>query len=169
MKIQGLQDLFEVALRYVYDCEKKLVQKGLPTMVESASSPELRQAFEQHLRETQNHVTRLEQVFSMVGSEADTEDNDILDEMTSAAEKMIKNIDASPLRDAALVEAGNMVEHYEIASYGTLVAYAQQLGFTDASRLLQQTLEEEKAADSKLTQLGETSINPRAATLPRAA
>lgn len=169
MKIQGLQDLFEVALRYVYDCEKKLVKKGLPTMVESASSPELRQAFEQHLRETQNHVTRLEQVFSMVGSEADTEDNDILDEMTSAAEKMIKNIDASPLRDAALVEAGNMVEHYEIASYGTLVAYAQQLGFTDASRLLQQTLEEEKAADSKLTQLGATSINPRAATLPRAA
>lgn len=169
MKIEGLQDLFDVTLRYVYDCEKKLVKKGLPTMMESSSSPELRQAFEQHLRETQNHVTRLEQVFSMIGSEADTEDNDILDEMTKAAEKMIKNIDSAPLRDAALVESGNMVEHYEMAAYGTLVAYAQQLGFGDAARLLQQTLEEEKAADAKLTQLGETNINPRAANLPRAA
>lgn len=169
MKIEGLQDLFEIGLRYVYDCEKKLVKKGLPTMVDAASSPQLREAFEQHLRETQNHVTRLEQVFSITGKEADTESNDILDAMTKAAEKQIKNTEASPLRDAALVESGNLVEHYEMAAYGTLVAWARQLGFSDAATLLEQTLEEEKAADAKLTQLGEKGINPRAAEHLRAA
>lgn len=169
MKMEGLQDLFEIGLRYVYDCEKKLVKKGLPTMVDASSSPELRQAFEQHLRETQNHVTRLEQVFSMTGKEADTESNDILDAMTKAAEKQIKNIDASALRDAALIESGNLVEHYEMAAYGTLVAWARQLGFSDAATLLEQTLGEEKAADAKLTQLGERGINPSAAEHIRAA
>lgn len=169
MKIEGLQDLFAIGLRYVYDCEKKLVKKGLPTMVDASSSPELRQAFEQHLRETQNHVTRLEQVFSMIGKDVDTESNDILDAMTKAAEKQIKNIDASPLRDAALIESANLVEHYEMGAYGTLVAWARQLGFGDAATLLQQTLEEEKAADAKLTQLGEKAVNPKAAEHLRAA
>jgi ferritin-like metal-binding protein YciE len=169
MKIEGMQDLFEIGLRYVYDCENKLVKKGLPSMIEASSSPELRQAFEQHLRETQNHVTRLQQVFSMIGKDADTEGNDILDDMTKQAEKMIKNIEASPLRDAALIVSGNEVEHYEMAAYGSLVAFAQQLGYGDAARLLQQTLDEEKAADAKLTQLGERSINPTAAQHLRAA
>jgi ferritin-like metal-binding protein YciE len=138
-------------------------------MVDAASSPELRQAFEQHLRETENHITRLEQVFSIAGKEPDTEDNDILDAMTKAAEKQIKNIDASALRDAALIESGNLVEHYEMAAYGTLVAWARQLGFSDAATLLEQTLEEEKAADAKLTQLGEKAINPKASEHLRAA
>lgn len=169
MKIEGLQDLFEIGLRYVYDCEDKLVKKGLPSMVDASSSPELRQAFEQHLRETQNHVTRLDQVFSIVGKEPDTESNDIVDAMTKAAEKQIKNIDASPLRDAALIESGNLVEHYEMAAYGTLVAWARQLGFSDAASLLQQTLEEEKAADANLTQLGEKAINQKAGEHLRAA
>jgi len=88
-------------------------------MVDASSSPELRQGFEQHLRETENHVTRLEQVFSIIGKEPDTESNDILDAMTKAAQKQIKSIDASPLRDAALIESGNLVEHYEMAEYGT--------------------------------------------------
>lgn len=169
MKIEGLQNLFETGLRYVYDCEKKLVKKGLPTMVDASTSPELRQAFEQHLRETQNQVTRLEQVFSIVGQDPDTESNDILDAMTKAAEKQIKSIDPSPLRDAALIESANLVEHYEMGAYGTLVAWARQLGFGDAATLLQQTLEEEKAADAKLTQLGEKTVNPKAAEHLRAA
>jgi len=169
MRIEKLQDLFEIGLRYVYDCENKLVKKGLPAMVDASSSPELRQGFEQHLRETQNHVTRLEQVFSIIGKKPDTESNDILDAMTKAAEKQIKNIEASPLRDAALIESGNLVEHYEMAAYGTLVAWARQLGFSDAATLLQQTLEEEKAADAKLTQLGEKKINSTAAEHLRAA
>jgi ferritin-like metal-binding protein YciE len=169
VKIENLQELFEIELRYVYDCEQKLVEKGLPTMIESATSPELRRALEQHLEETRNHITRCENVFSIIGAEAKTEDNDILDEITSSAKDMLGDIDAAPLRDAALVVGGNKVEHYEMALYGSLVAFAQQLGFEDAAELLEQTLNEEKAADAKLTQIGETVINPRASQEQRAA
>ena len=169
MKIESLQDLFEVELRYVYDCEQKLVKKGLPTMIEAASSPELRSALEQHLEETRNQVTRLERVFSTIGAEVKTEGNDVLDELNSCVKDAIGDIDASPLRDAALIVSGNKVEHYEMAAYGSLVSFAQQLGFQDAVGLLEQTLEEEKAADAKLTQLGESVINPRAGQERRAA
>ncbi len=169
MKIESLRDLFEIELRYAYDCEQKLVDKGLPLMIESSTSAELRNAFEQHLEETRNHVVRLERVFSTAGIEADTEDNDILDEITSAAKDMVGEIDESYLRDAALIVGGNKVEHYEMAVYGSLVAFAQQLGYADAARLLQQTLEEEKAADAKLTRIAETAINPQASSERRAA
>lgn len=169
MKIESLQDLFEIELRYAYDCEQKLVKKGLPTMIDAATSPELRRALEQHLEETRNHVTRLESVFSTIAADAKTEGNDILDEITSSAMDMIGDIDASPLRDAALIVSGNKVEHYEMAVYGSLVAFAQQLGFEDAAELLEQTLNEEKAADAQLTEIGETVINPRAGQEPRAA
>jgi ferritin-like metal-binding protein YciE len=169
MKIESLQDLFEIELRYAYDCEQKLVKKGLPTMIENSTSPELRNAFEQHLSETRNHVSRLERVFGIIGVEPDTEDNDIFDEMASSTKDMIGDINASQLRDAALIVGGNKVEHYEMAIYGSLVAFAQQLGFREAANVLQQTLDEEKAADAKLTQLGETAINPSAAQERRAA
>jgi ferritin-like metal-binding protein YciE len=169
MKIESLRDLFEIELRYTYDCEQKLVKKGLPTMIEASTSPELRQALEQHLQETRNHVSRLERVFSVIGADAKTEGNDILDKLTSATKDMIGDIDASLLRDAALIVGGNKVEHYEMAIYGSLVAFAQQLGFRDAAAVLQQTLDEEKAADAKLTQLGETTVNPSAGQERRAA
>jgi ferritin-like metal-binding protein YciE len=169
MKIESMRDLFEIGLQYAYDCEQKLVKKGIPGMIKGASTPELKTALEQHLEETRTHVTRLEQVFSSAGLEADTEDNDIVDEMISAAEDMISDIDASPLRDAALIVSGNVVEHYEMAVYGSLIAFAQQLGLRDAVGLLQQTLEEEKAADAKLTAIGEKSVNPRAAQEQKAA
>jgi ferritin-like metal-binding protein YciE len=169
MKIESMRELFELALRYTYDCEQKLVKKGIPGMIKGASTPELKTALEQHLEETRTHVTRLEQVFSKIGAEADTEDNDIVDEMISAAEDHISHIDASPLRDAALIVSGNQVEHFEMATYGSLIAFAQQLELRDAVGLLQQTLEEEKAADAKLTALGEKSINPRAAQMKQAA
>ncbi len=169
MKVNNLRDLFEIGLCYAYDCEQKLVKKGLPKMIESASTPELRTALEQHLQETRTHVSRLERVFANIGADAKTKDNDILDEMTDAAENMIKNIDASPLRDAALIVSGNQVEHYEMATYGSLVAFAQQLGLRDVATLLEQTLNEEKAADAKLTQIGETRVNPGAIQERRAA
>ncbi|PYV61024.1 MAG: ferritin-like domain-containing protein, partial [Acidobacteria bacterium] len=108
-------------------------------------------------------------VFGIIGAEPDTEDNDIFDEMTSSTKDMIGDINASRLRDAALIVSGNKVEHYEMAIYGSLVAFAQQLGFREAANVLQQTLDEEKAADAKLTQLGETAINPSAAQERRAA
>ncbi len=169
MKIESLRDLFEIELQYAYDCEQKLVKKGLPAMIKSASSPELKQAFEQHLEETRTHVTRLEKVFTSCALEISKKDNDILDEMTDAAEDTVSHIDKSALRDAALIVNGNGVEHYEMAIYGSLVAFADQLDLTDASRLLQQTLEEEKAADAKLTQIGESVVNPMAAGERKAA
>jgi ferritin-like metal-binding protein YciE len=170
MKIRTFQDLFENGLRYAYDCEQKLVKKGLPEMIEKCTSPELRSALNQHLQETREHVARLERIFSTCGLEPKTEDNDIIDEMMSAAKRIVSDTeDGSLLRDAGLVVAGNAVEHYEMAVYGSLEAFARHLGRRDAAALLQQTLNEEKAADAKLTQIGETTINPRATQERRAA
>jgi ferritin-like metal-binding protein YciE len=162
-KVNNLRELFEIELKYAYDCEQKLVRKGIPTMIENAGSPELKTALEHHLRETQNHVARLEQVFAAIGKEPDTKGNDILDKILSAAKDSISNIDGSPLRDSALVANGNQVEHYEIATYGTLAAFARHLGLQSAVSPLEETLKEEKAADAKLTQIGETLLNPKAA------
>jgi ferritin-like metal-binding protein YciE len=162
-KVNNLRELFEIELKYAYDCEHKLVKKGIPTMIENAGSPELRTALEHHLRETQNHIARLEQVFASIGKEPDTKGNEILDKILSAAKDSVSNIDDSPLRDSALIANGNLVEHYEIATYGTLAAFARHLGLQNAVAPLEETLKEEKAADAKLTQIGETVLNPRAA------
>ncbi len=162
-KVNSLRELFELELKYAYDCEQKLVKKGLPDMIENAASPELKSALEQHLQETRTHVARLEQVFSRLGVAPDTKDNDIFDEMASAAKDSISNIDTSPLRDCALIVNGNVVEHYEIALYGRLVSFARNLSLQDAVSTLEQTLKEEKAADAKLTEIGETLMNAKAA------
>jgi ferritin-like metal-binding protein YciE len=105
----------------------------------------------------------LERVFAATGKPPDTKSNDIFDEMSSAVKDSISNVEESSLRDAALVVNGNIVEHYEIAIYGSLAAFARQLGLTEATQLLEQTLEEEKKADAKLTQIGEMLLNPQAA------
>jgi ferritin-like metal-binding protein YciE len=162
-KIKSLREFFEVELGYAYDCEKKLAEKGLPSVIENANSPELRTALQQHLQETQSHVTRLERVFGAIGVEPKTQSNEILDKMTSAAKDSIAHFEVSPLRDVALVLNGNQVEHYEIALYGSLVALARSLGLLNAVGPLEETLKEEKAADAKLTQLGETLLNTKAA------
>jgi ferritin-like metal-binding protein YciE len=167
-KVKSIRELFEIQLRYAYDCEKKLVEKGLPEMIESATSRELRSAFEQHLQETRNQVARLERVFSAIGVSPDTKKNAIFDEMASAAKDSKSNIDDPALRDAALIANGNLVEHYEIATYGTLTSFARSLGLQDVVTLLQQTLNEEKQADAKLTQIGEQVMNPQAARTARA-
>ena len=162
--VKSLRELFEIELRYAYDCEKKLVDKGLPSMIEHAGSPELRTALQSHLQETRIHVTRLEGVFGTLGVEPSTKDNEILDKMTSAAKDSASNIEASPLRDAALIVNGNQVEHYEIATYGTLVAFARSLGLQAIIAPLEETLEEEKKADAKLSQIAERVMNARAAS-----
>jgi ferritin-like metal-binding protein YciE len=170
MKIKNFEGLFETGLKYAYDCEQKLVKKGIPSMIEAANSQELRSALEQHLEETRNHVRRLERVFSLIGVEAKTEDNDIIDEITDAAKDMISATDdGTPLRDAALIVGGNEVEHYEMAAYGSLISFARQLGRGEAAQLLEQTLNEEKAADAKLTAIGERTVNPQAAQQRQAA
>ena len=162
-KVKSLRELFGIELSYAYDCEKKLVEKGLPEMIENASARELRSALEEHLQQTRTHVTRLERVFSAIGMTPDTKTNDIFDKMASAVKDSKSNIDASPLRDAALIINGNLVEHYEIATYGSLASFARALGLQDAATLLQETLNEEKKADAKLTQIGEEIMNPQAA------
>ena len=162
-KVKSLRELFGIELCYAYDCEKKLVEKGLPVMIENATSRELRSALEEHLQQTRTHVTRLQRVFSSIGMEPDTKTNEIFDKMASAVKDSKSNIDASPLRDAALIVNGNLVEHYEIATYGSLASFARSLGLQDAVTLLQETLNEEKKADAKLTQLGEQIMNPQAA------
>jgi len=162
-KIKSLRELFEIELRYAYDCERKLAEKGLPSMIEAASSPELRTALEHHLQETRGQVTRLENIFSIAGIKPSTKDNDVLDEMMSAAKDSASNIEASPIRDAALIVNGNQVEHYEMALYGSLVAFAKNLGLQTAVGPLEETLKEEKAADAKLTQIAQTSMNAKAA------
>lgn len=161
-KVKSLRELFGIGLCYAYDCEQKLVNKGLPTMIENAGSPQLRSALEGHLQETRNHITRLEGIFAATGLEPNTKDNDILDEMMSAAKDSVSNIDDSPLRDAALIVNGNQVEHYEIALYGSLAAFARSLGLQDVVGPLEETLKEEKAADAKLSQIGETLLNTQA-------
>jgi ferritin-like metal-binding protein YciE len=162
-KVKSLRELFEIGLSYAYDCEQKLVQKGLPTMIMETKSPELKSALEHHLQETVQHVARLERTFTAIGVEPNTKTNEIFDKMASAMKDSISNIEDSPLRDAALIVNGNMVEHYEIAVYGSLAAFARHLQFPEAASLLQKTLEEEKKADAKLTEIAEKVLNPQAA------
>jgi ferritin-like metal-binding protein YciE len=162
-KIKSLNELFEIELRYAYDCERKLADKGLPAMIEAANSPELRTALQHHLRETQAQATRLEKLFSIIGVKPDTKSNDIIDKLMSAAKDSASNIESSPLRDTALIANGNEVEHYEMALYRSLIAFARQLGLQNAVGPLEETLNEEKAADAKLSQLAESTMNAKAA------
>src|SRR5512142_770184 len=116
MKMKTFNELFENGLRYAYDCEQKLVKKGIPDMIEASSSPELRTALQQHLQETENHVARLERVFGIIGAEPKKEDNDIIDDIHNAAKHIVSDTDdGSLLRDAGLIVSGNLVEHYEMA------------------------------------------------------
>jgi ferritin-like metal-binding protein YciE len=160
--VKSIRELFEIDLKYALDCENKLVEKGLPAMIEKAHSPELQTALRHHLTETQTHVQRLQRVFSISGVELDTKGNAIVKEMMNAASDSASHIEDSPLRDLALTVNGNLVEHYEIALYGGLAELARALALDEAATLLEQTLAEEKAADAKLTQIGKTLI-PQAA------
>ncbi len=162
MQVQSIEDLFLTGLQYAYDAEKQLIE-ALPKMAQASTSPELRQAFEQHLKQTQQHAQRDEQIFSAMGKQPETKPNSVVQAMRQEADKMIGMVEASPLRDAALIVAGNQVEHYEMAAYGSLRNFAELLGQQQCVQLLQQTLQEEKQADAKLTELGESQINRQAA------
>jgi len=163
-KITTLDELFQQGLEYMHDAESQLTE-ALPKMAQASSSPELKQAFEQHLRETRAHVQRVEQVCSKLGLRPRAKRNSIIEAMIREAEQLIQSTQASPLRDAALIVAGNQVEHFEIGSYGSLCSFAELLGHNEVISLLKQTLEEEKKADQKLTQIGESSVNRQAASL----
>jgi ferritin-like metal-binding protein YciE len=160
--IKTLDDLFVHQLRDIYYAEKQIVQ-ALPEMIEKAKDPGLRQGFEAHLGETKNHVKRLEQVFKMHGVEAKGVECPAIDGIIEEADEIVGEVDDKKVLDAALIAAAQAVEHYEITRYGTLIAWAKQLGRPDCASVLQENLDEEKAADSKLTSLAERNINVKAA------
>jgi ferritin-like metal-binding protein YciE len=132
-------------------------------MIEKAFSPDLRDAFQHHLTETKNHVTRLEQVFQMHGQPAKGTDCPAMDGILSEAADIISDCGDALVCDAAMLSAAQAVEHYEMTRYGTLIAFARQLGRNDCAQVLQQTLEEEKAADQKLTMIADSRVNKMAA------
>src|SRR5690242_6765844 len=132
-------------------------------MIEKASDPSLKQGFETHLRETLNQIVRLDQVFQMHGSEPQGVNCPAIDGIIEETDEIAGEVADKNVLDAALIAAAQAVEHYEITRYGTLVAWAKQMGRNDAATLLNETLEEEKATDKKLTQMAEANINRRAA------
>lgn len=162
MAVKSLEDLFYETLRDIYYAEKKLVG-ALPKMAKLAQSPDLRQAMEKHLGETKVHVERVEQIFETLGKRATAKKCEAMDGIISEAEEVADDVKAEEVVDAALISSAQTVEHYEIARYGTLCAWARELGMNDAEQLLQTTLDEEKATDEKLTMLAEEAVNQRAA------
>ena len=165
MKIETMEDLFLQQVQDLYDAEKRLV-KALPKMAEATTSVTLRQAFESHLMETEGHVSRLENIFRALGQDPKAHTCDAMKGLISEGDDVVSDIDQSPLRDAGLIAAANRVEHYEIAAYGSARTFADILGLSEAAALLDQTLEEEKKADQKLTQLAESMINDEALRSP---
>lgn len=162
MPDKDLKSLFEDTLRDIYYAERQIL-KTLPKMAKAANSQELAQGFEHHRQETETHVERLEQIFEMLDKRPRGKTCDaILGIIEEGKEVMDEYKDASAL-DAGLTAAAQAVEHYEIARYGTLKSWAQQLGMDDAVQLLDQTLSEEKATDEKLTALAQADVNARAA------
>ncbi|OAG75749.1 hypothetical protein Amal_03084 [Acetobacter malorum] len=159
--INTLDDLFVHTLQDIYYAENQIV-KNLPIMAEEASDPELKAAFQRHLTETEGQVRRLEQVFELHGQPVKGVTCQAMDGILAEAKDIISDCDDPEVRDAAMLSAAQAVEHYEITRYGSLIAYATQLGRAECAALLRQTLEEEKSADQKLTRIAEKSVNQHA-------
>jgi ferritin-like metal-binding protein YciE len=154
----GLRELFEDFLKDIYWAEKALV-KAIPKMVGNATSEELIAALEDHLSVTQGQVSRLEEVFELLGKTARAKKCDAMEGLIKEAEGIMEETAAGVVRDAGIIAAGQKVEHYEIATYGTLCSFAKILGENDVATLLEESLNEEKEADSKLTEVAESSVN----------
>jgi len=157
-----LQDAFLDELRDVYDAEKQLT-KALPKMAKAASSEELRTAFEEHLEETRGQIARLEQAFANLNEEPRGKHCEGIAGIIEEGKSILEEDFEDETLDACLIAAGQRAEHYEMAAYGTLIAWARSMEHSEAADLLQETLDEEKAADEKLTELAEGGINQKAA------
>ncbi|HSE84082.1 MAG TPA: ferritin-like domain-containing protein [Thermodesulfobacteriota bacterium] len=164
MKVDNLQDLFVSDLRYIYHTEKQIT-KALPKMAKAASSSELQKAFEEHLEQSKRHMERLEQIFNMFDLSVQGKKSKGIEGLIGEGEELISkgNKIDSEVMDASLIATAQRVEHYEIAAYGTLRTYASLLGHDEAAGLLQQTLDEEKKTDQRLTQIATKKINIEAA------
>ncbi len=161
--IKTMNDLFVHQLQDIYYAEKQIT-KALPKMIEKATDVQLKQGFTTHLAETKVHVERLEQVFKMHGAEVKAVTCPAIDGIIKEADETAGEVEDKKVLDAALINAAQAVEHYEIVRYGSLIAWAKQLGRNDCASVLQKTLDEEKATDKKLTALAESKINLRAAS-----
>ena len=160
--IETMDDLFVHQLADIYYAEKRIVG-ALPKMIDKATSPKLKSAFETHLDETRNHVKRLEQVFEMHGSKPESVNCPAIDGIIQEADEVAGEVEDKSVLDAALIAAAQAVEHYEMTRYGTLIAWAKTLGRNDCADVLRQTLGEEEAADKKLTTIAEGGVNRAAA------
>ena len=160
-KFESLDDLLVEQLQDLYDAEKQLT-KALPEMVEAATNSELKDAFDSHFRETQEHVRRLDNIFAILGKDAESTTCEAMKGLLSEGEEVIDAEGDKDVKDAALIAAAQRVEHYEIAVYGTARTFAERLGYSDIASILQKTLDEEGAADKKLTVVAEQSINWKA-------
>jgi ferritin-like metal-binding protein YciE len=162
MNLENLKQVYVDELKDAYDFEHQILD-ALPKMEEAASSPELKQAFQEHRRETENQVRRLEQVFNHLGLDAERKTCKGMKGLIAEGEEFVKARGDGAAIDAALISGAQRVEHYEMAVYGTLRTYARALGHEEQATLLQQNLSEEKAADENLTRLAESGINVEAA------
>lgn len=167
MKLTTLQDLFVHELKDLYSAETQLV-KALPKLAKAATNEELKAGFEEHLEQTKEHVARLEQIAEACECKLSGHKCKAMEGLVEEGQELVSEDASDSVRDAALIGAAQRVEHYEIAGYGTARALATCLGYEDAAELLEQTLEEEKATDVKLTELAESAINAEAAEAPEA-
>jgi ferritin-like metal-binding protein YciE len=156
--MESLRDVLIEELKDLYDAEKQLV-KALPKMAKAASNDELREAFESHLEETKGHVQRLEQAFQLLEEKAKSKPCEAMKGLIAEGQETMQEDFSEPLLDSAIICAAQKVEHYEIAGYGTVCAWARSLGLEDVADLLDQTLNEEKAADEKLTEVAGNVIS----------
>jgi len=160
--IKSLDDLFVHTLQDIYYAEKQ-IEKSLPDMIEKATNTELTNGFKKHLEETKGHIQRLEEVFRMHGHKPKGVDCPAIDGILEEAEEIAGDVADKQTLDAALIAAAQAVEHYEITRYGTLIAWAKELGRPDCASVLQKNLDEEKTTDEKLTKLATARVNKKAA------
>jgi ferritin-like metal-binding protein YciE len=160
--IKTMNDLYLHVLQDIYYAEKQIL-KALPDMIEKATNRDLGAAFRAHLGETEQQVKRLEQAFALLGQEPKGTNCPAIDGIIEEANDIAAEVEDKKVLDAALIAAAQAVEHYEMTRYGTLIAWSEELGRADVAKLLNTTLNEEKAADKKLTTIGERKVNPKAA------
>jgi len=160
--IKTLDDLFVHTLQDIYYAENRIT-KALPKMIDKATDPQLKQGFELHLQETRNQIVRLEKVFQMHGQPVKGVTCAAMDGILEEAEEIMGDVGDAEVLDAAMLASAQAVEHYEITRYGTLVAFARQLGRADCAAVLEENLAEEKATDRKLTEIAEGKVNRMAA------
>ena len=161
MAVKTMEDLFVNELRDIYHAEKQLI-RALPKMRKAAGSEELKQCFEQHLEETRGQAERLEQVFELLDLTKRTKRCEAMEGLIAEGQDVIDEVEDPDVRDAGLIVAAQKIEHYEISGYGSLATMAQQFGYKDAGKLLEQTQAEEKATDQKLNQLALGRVNQKA-------